>query len=65
MTYSNANIEFDKMDIDRKERVLDLFDALCRENILNVRDAFIAAVEDECKAIDVEMMLRQPEGAVQ
>lgn len=65
MTYSAANIEFDKMATDRKARIMDIFEQLCAENVLNVRDAFVAAVEDECKAVETERVISQAQGATQ
>lgn len=55
MTYSNANIAFDAMDIASKERVIRTFELIFGETgFANVREAFAAAVKDECKAIEVE-----------
>ncbi len=65
MTYSEANTHFDKMDTDSKARIISIFEALCRENTLNVYEAFIAAVENECTAIKIELLLRQAKGAMQ
>ncbi len=59
MTYSDANIQFDKMHPDNKARIISIFEALCRENTLTVFEAFISAVEDECAAINIETRLKQ------
>ncbi len=65
MTYSRANTLFDEMDTARKQRVVDLFESICRENTMSARDAFVAAVEDECKAAATESLLRQAKGEMQ
>ncbi len=62
MTYADANIQFDKMAPDSKARIISIFDSLCRENTMNVREAFVAAVADECTAIETKKQLRYATG---
>jgi hypothetical protein len=59
MTHADAARRFDAMDADRKDSVVRLFEDILSSNTLpTVHDAFIAAVEDECKAIETESALR-------
>jgi hypothetical protein len=60
MTHADAARCFDTWPADRKDRVIYIFDSIRCSNIFpSVHDAFIAAVEDECKAIETEMLIGQ------
>jgi hypothetical protein len=60
MTHADAARCFDKWPPDRKDRVIYIFESIRGSNIYpSVHDAFVAAVEDECKAIKAEMLLRE------
>jgi hypothetical protein len=64
MTHADAARCFDTWPSYRKDRVIYIFESICGSNIFpSVHDAFVAAVEDECKAIETESALR--EGMVQ
>jgi hypothetical protein len=65
MTHADAARCFDQWPPYRKDRVIYIFESIRGSNTFaSVHDAFVAAVEDECKAIETEAALRK-EGMMQ
>lgn len=61
MKYEHANILYDTMDLDRRERVMRVFEqTFYSPAFADFQESFAQAVDNEANEIEREMLLVQP-----